>query len=113
MVHENYTYAFPFNQSYSLEVTLKVINKPAVTNEPTSRFLERIPDDIEGLSKFEITDLDKIREKIIQTIKKARAAFTLQTSRQQSYRGITSTGFQLLCLNRIVYFDYQPEKNNG
>ena len=76
MVHENYTYAFPLNQSYSLEVTLKVINKPAVTNEPTSRFLERIPDDIEGLSKFEITDLDKIREKIIRAQIRAYSALS-------------------------------------
>ena len=110
MVHENYTHAFTLNQSYSLEVTLKVINKPAVTDEGTARFLERTPDDLEGLSKFKLPDLDKIYEKIIQIIKKSRAANTLLTNRQQSYMVATSTGFQLLCLNRIVCFDYQPEK---
>jgi len=108
MVKENYSYAFPLDQSNCLEVTLKVIDKIAGPAEDTSRL--NAPDNSGVHSKIESLDLGKIPDKIIQVIQKAQEAFALQASRQHSFMVATPTGFQLLRLNQVVYFDYQPDK---
>jgi len=110
MVKENYSYAFPLDQSNCLEVTLKVIDKLAVPAEDTSHLNAPSPEVANVLSEIESPDLGKIPDKIILAIQKAQEAFALQASRQHSFMVATPTGFQLLRLNQVVYFDYQPDK---
>lgn len=110
MVAENFTFAFPLDQSNCLEVTLKVINKLSITAENTSHPIAPVHDDIVTPFETKTPDLSEVPDQIIQAVKKAHTAFTLRTSRQQSFIVATATGFQLLHLHRIVYFDYQPDK---
>jgi len=110
MVNEIYSIAIPLDHSQCLEVTFRVMDKQPKTGEDSTRLNTLTPVDADQRSEIETSHRNKLPEYIIRAIKTAHKAFAGYLPRPQSFMTTTATGFQLLHMDQIVYFDYQADK---
>jgi two-component system LytT family response regulator len=106
----NYSYTLPLDHSNQLEVTFKVHTKQTGLFENSSllsTFNTTHPSDH---NEIVLSGLNELPGNIIHAIKEAHLDFLTETLRPQTFMASTATGFQLLRLNQIVYFEYLTDK---
>jgi len=110
MVIENYIFALSLDHSQCLKVTIQVFEKQIIPHENSLQPNILFPTDTTEKKEIVLTGLQELPENIIQAIKTAHGASRNHTTIQQSFMASTATGFQLLRLNQIVYFEYLTDK---
>jgi DNA-binding LytR/AlgR family response regulator len=106
----NYSYTLPLDHSNMLEVTFKVRTKLQELFENSSSLTTFNSSSPSDNIEIVLSGLNELPENIIQAIKEAQIDFLTDTLRPQSFMASTATGFQLLRLNQIVYFEYLTDK---
>jgi len=106
----NYCYTLPLDHSNQLEVTFKVYTKQSRTLENSNSPIPLNSIHSSDHSEIVLSGLNELPGNIIQVIKEAHIDFLTDSLRPQSFMASTATGFQLLRLNQIVYFEYLPDK---
>ncbi|MDP4240441.1 MAG: LytTR family DNA-binding domain-containing protein [Bacteroidota bacterium] len=110
MVKENYSFAIPLDPLQILKVSIKVLDKQAKNNEGSTLLNPIAPIDSAENDEIELSGLNELPENIIQAINSARLELTNRAFLQQSFMVATATGFQLLRLNQLIYFEYLTDK---
>jgi DNA-binding LytR/AlgR family response regulator len=110
MVKENYSFAIPLDPLQTLKVSIKVLDKQAKNDEDSALLNPISPIDSAENNEIELSGLNELPENIIQAINSARLELTSRVFLQQSFMVATATGFQLLRLNQLIYFEYLTDK---
>ena len=106
----NYSYTLPLDHSSLLEVSFKVHTKQQESLENSSSFTTSNSTHPSDHSEIVLSGLNELPESIIHAIKEAHLDFITNELRPQSFMASTATGFQLLRMNQIVYFEYLTDK---
>jgi len=106
----NYSYTLPLDHSSLLEVSFKVHTKQQESLENSSSFTTSNSTHPADHSEIVLSGLNELPESIIHAIKEAHLDFITNELRPQSFMASTATGFQLLRMNQIVYFEYLTDK---
>jgi DNA-binding LytR/AlgR family response regulator len=106
----NYSFAIPLDQSQCLRVILRVLDNKLTTNDHSFQQDTIAYANFHEKNIIEISDLNELPDNIIQAINTAHASFTNRVNLQHSFMVSTATGFHLLRLYQIIYFEYLTEK---
>jgi len=110
MVIENYSFAFPLDHSQCLKVTIQVLEKQIMSLENSAQPYRLVSRNSTEKNEIEISGLQELPRNIVQAINTAQGASVNRTTMPQSFLASTATGYQLLRLNQIVYFEYLTDK---
>ena len=110
MVIENYSFAFPLDHSQCLKVTIQVLEKQIMSLENSAQPYRLVSRNSTEKNEIEISGLHELPGNIVQAINTAHRASGNRTAMPQSFLASTATGYQLLRLNQIVYFEYLTDK---
>jgi len=113
MVKENYRIIIPFTHALDLELTPRLIDKQAELNNVT--FQNELHKDAVNVEAINVSTVDfsskeKMPAAMIQVIKTTQQAFSQLLSNQFTFLVATSTGFQLVRVDQILYFEYSKQK---